>query len=150
MKRRYFNLIVLFTGIIVLSACSKSDDPELELHKYELSLEEIAIVGQEVGIRMETVEEFNCSNYILELDVAQTDNEAAIHVGDIIEPAECLTSVGPATGKDKISGIDNDLSIVVHADGQTISGTLNVTETEFVLTLQENDLIRLGNHAVSR
>src|SRR5690606_27787259 len=133
MKLKRF--IIALAAIAFVSACSKDDDPDLDLHKYVLSLEDVAVVGQEVGILMETVEEYSCSNFILEFDLEQGEDEVSITVGDVVEPSECLPALGPATGQDKISGIDSDIPISIQADGRTLEGKLTVTETDFILTL---------------
>lgn len=145
------NLITIVTAVILFSACSKNDDgPEIDLHKYELSIDDIAVVGQEVGLLMETTEDYSCSNFTIELDLKQTEDDVTLIVGDVVEPIECLTAEGPATGREKIVDIDSDTPITIQADGQTVEGKLTVTEEEFILTLQENDLIRLGHNQVAR
>ena len=57
---------------------------------------EIRVFAQDDGFRLETVEEYSCSNYRIALDVRSSRNELDVRVGGVERSDVCLTALGPA------------------------------------------------------
>ena len=148
MKRTLIALLSVFTGLVW--ACSKDDDSYVGTPQYVLSIAAVTGTDQEVDLELETTEEFECSNYAIQTIFRQANQTISLEVGEVVPPTQCLTATGPAKATNRVSDITEDQRITIRTSNQTVSGMLSVDKDHFVLTLENNNIIRLGTDSVDQ
>ncbi len=120
-----------FVFLVLLSACSEDDNPTPVNVEYLFSLAEVYDLSNQLApptleIQIETIEEFPCINYEIDVNVEQQSGILTINILGIIESNACLTAIGPATRRISISETLNE--IVVRKDGVEDRFSVNITE----------------------
>jgi len=136
---------------VVAIACEKKDFDQVKDEQLILSLKDIATVGHEVGIDAKTARIYNCFNFTIDTDHEQGERQISIHYGDVIQPAQCLTALGPAKSSISLSDLtDSNYELVINYLGRTIRGNLEVTETHYKLTLGDQPYIKVDVDEIER
>ena len=136
---------------IVAIACEKKDFDEIKDDQLILSLKDIATVGNEVGFDAKTARIYNCVNFTIDTDYEQGEHQISIHYGDIIQPDQCLTALGPAKSSIALSDLsDGNYELVINYLGRTIQGNLEVKETHYKLALEDQPYIKVDVDKIER
>ena len=81
--------LILFLGIAGCDSHAVDAD--------ELGLLVVTFRGPD-SIRVETLDEFSCAGYVLDLDADVGERRTRIRVRGVDEPDACATALGPASG----------------------------------------------------
>ena len=132
-------------------ACEKKGLDEVTDDQLILSLKDVATVGQAVGIDAKTARIYNCFNYTINTDHQQSEQQISIQYGDIIQPDQCLTALGPAKSSIALSDLnDEGYELEISYLGHTIQGNLEITETHYRLTLEDQPYITVDVDEIER
>lgn len=95
-------------------------------------------------IYAETTTEYPCLGYTIQ---THHSDEGGLHIDyrDIVRPSgPCATALGPAIGSVQFDNLEVGLhSVTLTYKGETVSGRLQVTDVEYKLSLEENEVIRV-------
>ena len=104
-----------------------------------------------VLIFAETTTEYSCIGYSIQ---TEHDAESGVHIdfGDVVAPSgPCATALAPAVASVQFDNLaEEEHEVTITYKGETISGTLAVTETEYTLTLEPNDVARVVEGELTR
>lgn len=154
MKQLY---ILLFIGGIILTACNKSNDPDVILNvEEEFSIilwEQLRQNTRDFQLNLQTLKKnFKCQNFEVGFDQDQIGNTLLITINDIIEPTDCLE------GENKASGIVNFGKLPTGFYNLTIDlkdvvsnqGVLEINEDFFQLNMNSKDGIIIEKNQLYR
>ncbi len=129
-------LIACLLSMLSLVGCSwfDSDEPEPTLFPDDIrfSFFENADAGGQLMLRVETTNEYTCSNFAIITEQELTNGNMLVHLTSVESPAVCLTALGPAVALLNVNEGVTQLSF-------TRNGTFDdyfITITESVVEVQ--------------
>lgn len=104
-----------------------------------------------VLIFAETTTEYSCIGYTIRTE-HHAENGVNIDFGGIVAPSgPCATAMAPAIASVQFDNLaEEEHAVTITYKGETISGTLAVTETEYRLTLESNEVVRVVDGELTR
>lgn len=95
-------------------------------------------------IYAETTTEYPCLGYVIRTEHEDEDG-LGIHYGSIIAPSgPCATALGPAVSSVQFDNLEvGEHNVTITYKGTTVPGTLNVTDVEYKLSVEQNDVVRV-------
>ncbi|MGJ1391910.1 hypothetical protein ACR78F_16160 [Sphingobacterium spiritivorum] len=145
------NLFVACLFLLLLS-CEKSEEKQSSAEPVTISLMERADgSAKTLHLINKTVKIFNCGNYYLHSDFKLQNGTIVLNYYDVKSPDVCLTSLGPAASQFDLVSLENkSYPVEVNIGGQQIKGKLEVTATDYTLTLPEQQMVKVLSPKLNR
>ncbi len=94
-KNTYFIFIVT---LLFLFSCSKNEEADHSFNQITLNFyEQFYPENRELIFYLETLEEFPCSNFVIDTRIEKNNASTEIFANNIQLPNSCINNVGPAT-----------------------------------------------------
>ncbi|MGJ1432641.1 hypothetical protein ACR79M_13780 [Sphingobacterium spiritivorum] len=145
------NLFFAFLSLLLFS-CEKSEEKQSSAEPVTVSLMERADgSAKTLHLINKTVKIFNCGNYYLHSDFKLQNATIVLNYYDVKSPEVCLTSLGPAVSQFDLVSLENkSYPVEVNIGGQQIKGKLEVTASDYTLTLPEQQMVKVLSPKLNR
>lgn len=140
---------------VIVPGCSEKNDlydlpVPLKVEVRELFLDQ----KRQPGLMVETFQDYECSNYVIDFEYTQTNENRLIDFKGILLPAMCLTAIGPATAFVYL----NEMHESIHETHFLINDELLKTNFEvlqdqinvFVTNNERSGLIKFADKTITR
>lgn len=144
MQKFYLATLVLLT-ILLFSSCLKTKHDPLPLGAVKLGfIETLTPDARYLNFYFFTEEQFACTNYFINYDFSNNLGNLDIHLKEVEVTDLCLTATGPATaqmnlGIYQMGTYQVDIKVVNALN----AGTLQVTPTNYILTMNDPQMLTL-------
>ncbi|MBE0639101.1 MAG: hypothetical protein IH598_11325 [Bacteroidales bacterium] len=142
MRKLYLVSLVLLM-VTMLTSCLKTKNEALPLGEVDLGfIEALTPDARYLTFYFFTKEQFPCTNYFINYNYSNDLGNLEIHLKNIEVTDFCLTAAGPATAQMNLGiyqmGAYQVLIKVVNAEN---SGTLQVTPSQYILTINDPQML---------
>ncbi len=108
-------------------------------------------IHHELVLNCATVKIFECSNYVLKSSFNVNDDQIVLKFSGIDKGSFCLTSLGPASTSVNLGKLSNGSYVISFQTGtQLVKGTLEISDSQYQLSLPSPGNIELSNPVMER
>lgn len=145
-------LIITLIGVLTFTSCLKDEKEYLPLGSVELKMiEGLTEDARFLFFEFETEESYPCLNYFIRHESSASGGNIDINLIDIEKSDYCFTALGPAKAEINLGiyQIGNySANIQIGEVGNT--GTLQVTNSQYIFTIDDPQLITLSVDTLNR
>jgi hypothetical protein len=143
MRNKFAFLMIIAAGLLFTASCMKDKREYLPLGEVEMyMIEGLAQDARFLFLEFETKEEYNCLNYFIRFDNNSSSGNIDLHLRDVEKSDFCFTALGPAKAEVNLGIYQiGTYQTSIKVDEVENSGTLQVTNSQYILTLNNPQMI---------
>lgn len=137
-------------AVVLIIGCKKQNTANDSFNE-KIAIKMQESLHHELLLNCATVKIFECSNYVLKSSFHVSDDQIVLEFSGIDKGSFCLTALGPASTSVNLGKLSNGSYVISFQTGtQLVKGTLEISDSQYHLSLPSPGNIELSNPVMER